>query len=634
MSTRAKYAFQACQECRRRRAKCDGERPSCARCVSRSVECRYTVGANHRGTAPKSLVALLQSRIKLLEQVLLLHSIDLDASVAQLRARGTTSFVADEIATECDGSLNFGGDGEARYFGASSGRLELQSSGTTDAGPISSDAAARHLSALYHQARDQETEIPVELMNHLVDLYFEWEQPWFQVVDEALFRQSWQTGGRYCSPLLLNCIFAIGSRYSDREEVRSCPEDPNTAGQLYLEVAEVLLHFDLKSPSITTIQSLAIMAMCYVATGFDAKGWLRHGMAIRLALDMGLNLDHSNLVRSPQLPAEEVNLRRQIYWALYCTDKLWASYTGRVCTMLDFQTLVSLPSTFSSVTIRDSPRRTSLGALHYALCTQCQILEKILVNLWRLPPGIRRQAFFESCLLELKTWKYDLPVGLTANDLQKGDSLAHIYILHMVYHTSIILLAKPFLSPTSNPPHRAGDPSLIIQINLCMEAARDICLLGNKYREIFGSFRRSPVTATHCTLSAALVLLQVRDGGKKSYGPSLQLVESCILTLKELSDSWMPAQNYCRGLQRILKRTHYTGSAVNEGAVSHEDECHDNSELESQDIDQNQPFIGSDLEDMDFVNWMERFLSSVEMGNPGNWFPSTEHAMEYHMDHD
>ncbi|RDW63052.1 fungal specific transcription factor domain-containing protein [Aspergillus mulundensis] len=177
-------------------------------------------------------------------------------------------------------------------------------------------------------------DISEELKEHLVVLYFKWEQPWCQLVDESLFRQSMHSQGRYFSPLLLNSILAIASRYSDRPEVRSVRDDPNTAGQTFLEVAEVFLHFDLQYPSITTIQSLGILAMMYVATGSDSKGWLRHGMAVRLALDMGFNLDHPSLSKSNVLPDVEKKLRRQIHWALYCTDKTWASYTGRVCTML------------------------------------------------------------------------------------------------------------------------------------------------------------------------------------------------------------------------------------------------------------------------------------------------------------
>jgi hypothetical protein len=68
--------------------------------------------------------------------------------------------------------------------------------------------------------------------------------------------------------------------------------------------------------------------------GSDAAGWLHQGMANRLALDMGFNMDPAVLAGAVALPAIEIELRRQIYWALYCHDKLSASYTGRVCTLL------------------------------------------------------------------------------------------------------------------------------------------------------------------------------------------------------------------------------------------------------------------------------------------------------------
>lgn len=82
--------------------------------------------------------------------------------------------------------------------------------------------------------------------------------------------------------------------------------------------------------------------------GSDAAGWLHQGMANRLALDMGFNMDPAVLAGAVALPAIEIELRRQIYWALYCHDKLSASYTGRVCTLLvsNFSSLI-LKSSFS-----------------------------------------------------------------------------------------------------------------------------------------------------------------------------------------------------------------------------------------------------------------------------------------------
>lgn len=68
--------------------------------------------------------------------------------------------------------------------------------------------------------------------------------------------------------------------------------------------------------------------------GADAAGWLHQGMANRLALDMGLNMDPASLAETSTISVEEAELRRTIYWTLYCHDKLLASYTGRVCTLL------------------------------------------------------------------------------------------------------------------------------------------------------------------------------------------------------------------------------------------------------------------------------------------------------------
>lgn len=102
------------------------------------------------------------------------------------------------------------------------------------------------------------------LQSHLIDLYFTWQNPWTPIVDEDLFRQSKPVHGRYSSPLLLNCILAAGSRFSDRTEVRSDPQDPTSAGRFFLEKAEILLHYDLKWPRLTTIQALSILVGVYV----------------------------------------------------------------------------------------------------------------------------------------------------------------------------------------------------------------------------------------------------------------------------------------------------------------------------------------------------------------------------------
>ncbi|KAH6900508.1 putative fungal-specific transcription factor [Thelonectria olida] len=574
-TARTKYVAKACQDCRRRRVKCDGKKPSCSPCLDRELDCVYTTEQDYRGTAPRSFVRLLQARIRTLERILQLHSIDVEQAVAHLAAEDVGTDLHDvEGALSVDEALNFDRDGQARYFGSTSGRLvfsDSRSAGTevsktSDVHGNDRPIPSPHAHKVPSTVSPTEHAVSKELESHLLSLYFAWEQPWVQCVDESLFRDSKNRGGRYFSPLLLNCILAVASRYSDRADVRLDPNDPNTAGQMFLDAAEGLLLVDLKYPSITTIQALAILGTVYVAIGCDAAGWLHQGMAVQMALDMGLNLDSKGVAHSNQISSDEARLRRQIYWALYCIDKLFASYTGRVCTMLDFQAAVSLPISPKELSSKDETTHSSLlVTFQCALITQCQILERVLLNLYA-PKSPRhelpKKTFFESCLLTLKGWYYDLSPQLKPSRQEGGTELPQAYTLRMVYHTSIILLTKPFLpkraalASRSKAGERAEDEEQVgfgerVQA-ICLEAAKEICALGEEYRRAFGSFRQSPITATHCTLSAALVILQAKSWREPNDGFE-NAIESCIRTLKELSDSWTPPRRFHHNLLKLIE---------------------------------------------------------------------------------
>ncbi|KAJ5675254.1 uncharacterized protein N7477_005188 [Penicillium maclennaniae] len=545
----------------------------------------------------------------LLEKVLRSHGIDADASVAQLIAEHESSnqptnpscaagsSSVDDLCVTFDGaltldeSLNFDQDGEVRYFGPTSGRLLFRSSAnaspTEDAyqtegscnGGASGDPSCSTSKVCKTQTNDYinmpgDSSISDELEAYLIDLYFEWEQPWLQVVNETLFRESLAHGGRYCSPLLLNCILALGSRYCDRLEVRTDPDDSNTAGKFFIAKAEKLIQHDLRWPKITTIQSLAIMGMVYIAMGSDAAGWLHQGMANRLALDMGLNMDPAVLAEKVALPPIEIELRRQIYWALYCHDKLSASYTGRVCTLLDSQGAVNMPYLQCTSEVRLPAANGGLRAasckevtdLHRSMISLCRILEKILLSLWSPKPLIhahQRSAFFDSCILELKTWAYDLPSELKIDRPTGPSRFPHVYTMSMEQDES------DDASNTTSPidPQRDGKScaSLRLQkaVSSCSASVRSMVIIAQKYRQTFGSFKLSPITATHCILSAGLIIVEKccsldYSQLKQNSGddaprmlPPHAAAGLCFQVLRELSTSWNIAKRIGRNLEKL-----------------------------------------------------------------------------------
>lgn len=122
---------------------------------------------------------------------------------------------------------------------------------------------------------------------------------------------------------------------------------------------------------------------------------------------MGLHLDPDTLVSSVRMTVEEAELRRQLYWALYCVDKTSAGYTGRVCAMLvsspqskptsprsdnsggrkDFQGAVKLPEIPKHAQQGD-PRHTLYSVnpnmsvcLHTSWIKLSQIMERVLSSL-------------------------------------------------------------------------------------------------------------------------------------------------------------------------------------------------------------------------------------------------------------
>ncbi|KAK1977324.1 hypothetical protein LZ30DRAFT_265898 [Colletotrichum cereale] len=284
-------------------------------------------------------------------------------------------------------------------------------------------------------------------------------------------------------------------------------------------------------------------------------------MANRLALDMGLNLDAESLSGTLHMSSEEIELRRQVYWSLYCDDKLAAIYTGRVCSLLDVQGAVNLPLPLTpeqissgAIGASDMIRCNKKILVHRGLIGLCRILENILLALYAPKPlykGPQRISFLQSCTLELKTWFYELPADLR---IDRPNDLPQVYTLHMVYHTCCILLFKPFLIRPKEALAVPKTETVKRSEELCVESAKRICHAGKKYRQVFGSFRKSPISATHCILTATLVLIQYArpDPEFANTGrPCCTLyIEACLEILSELSTSWKPA---CRMRVDLIK---------------------------------------------------------------------------------
>jgi hypothetical protein len=69
-SNKRKRTAHACETCRQRKSRCNGERPRCDICTEQSLECYYRDAAVTSGAGDRQAIARLEARLKDVESIL------------------------------------------------------------------------------------------------------------------------------------------------------------------------------------------------------------------------------------------------------------------------------------------------------------------------------------------------------------------------------------------------------------------------------------------------------------------------------------------------------------------------------------------------------------------------------------
>ena len=124
--------------------------------------------------------------------------------------------------------------------------------------------------------------------------------------------------GPYFSKLLLNAIYLDSSRFSSRVEIRSNPADVRTAGWKFRQKCKEYLATAIEKSEITTIQALLMMACSLFALGEEKSvAWTYAGIAFRMIIDLGMHFETSSSGGSHAPSAEELEVRRRVFWAAF-----------------------------------------------------------------------------------------------------------------------------------------------------------------------------------------------------------------------------------------------------------------------------------------------------------------------------
>ncbi|KAI1027824.1 hypothetical protein LB503_011900 [Fusarium chuoi] len=282
------------------------------RTVIESKQARDLILNFDRESDCKRYVEALQERIRTLEAQL-----ERFQSNAGTQDRGLSSSVEDNYSnSEGDslpedssyrspikdisdrlGALNIGEDGQIHYFGSriSSRDLQKQAADTLD-------------------QLNLRVEVSDELRNHLLDLFWSWQNTWQYLVVKELFLEDLYItqSGRYASPLLVSAVLALAARD---------PLEQNTAGNALAEQAKMILFYESQAPKVTTVQATALLGLREIATDKEALGWMYCGMAARMAFNLGLHLDRSHWVETGHITKDEAEVGTIVWWGCYVLDK-------------------------------------------------------------------------------------------------------------------------------------------------------------------------------------------------------------------------------------------------------------------------------------------------------------------------
>ncbi|KAM3478302.1 hypothetical protein MY8738_006036 [Beauveria namnaoensis] len=188
--------------------------------------------------------------------------------------------------------------------------------------PELSEAVSSLQESLIKQSTETWTTVTndIELVKHILGLYFCWEYPTFASLSKEQFLRDFSQGRpRYCSSMLVNALLALGCCFSTFPKTRADPDDPQTSGQHFFDESLELLRRETDYHSLLMIQTLGILSIREASCGRTTDSIAYAGQSMRIAIEMGLH----NIVESPQDAGvtDEFTVLSATYWGAFSLDQ-------------------------------------------------------------------------------------------------------------------------------------------------------------------------------------------------------------------------------------------------------------------------------------------------------------------------
>lgn len=458
--------FTACDECRRRKTKCDGDKPICVNCKKKGIDCVYHERVRSRSRARLSDVKNLQKEVELLKVEL------------QIKDSAWNPGTNVELA-----SIHFPTDdfnqtaNSFDYY-----ELDMKVSSTNSQVYYMLKQGHRWLVEDQH-FQDAIRDISLIQFHNLMEFYWKYENVSIMIIWKRIFLSdllSVQDGGKYSSKSLILSVLALGATFTRNKKLI-------VLGKELAKVAKRFLRAELWDPKITTPQTLCLLCMYEHSKGHSTEELYLSKLAVNIALQLELNLENT-VDTDPFNDEDDITVRRFLWWSCYQVDMLVCT-VARIAPMIRKEiTGVNPPQVSPLKYLLGSPERRKESYFEFVFISTITLElfvicgETLRVCYGNLP-GITdeyREYMVTKADEELHTfWK---TARQNFGELPEQYKSPQVLTFKLRYYFSVIVIVGYFIQPQMDPPNAKQ----MDDIELCVKCTRKLLYVLQQYDKLHG----------------------------------------------------------------------------------------------------------------------------------------------------
>ncbi|KAL3454949.1 hypothetical protein BJX64DRAFT_273219 [Aspergillus heterothallicus] len=549
---------RACAQCQRKKIKCDGAKPKCRFCERSGALCTYT----------KSKRESQQLRFQSFEQRINAYESLLQEIISQSNTQENRQSIQDAIHRRFQASPDF----FQTLLAANSPldqHIPLPRPGLSLRRMHQAWQADenRQTLALVQQPPIQVTSIQNwtslvddDVASHLLSLYFTWENPTWQLVDQFQFVHDLERGRtRFCSSLLVHILLFYGCSFSYNLTRITDRREEKVLGEKLYAAIQRLWHQDKDRNDLPTVQSSILIGLLCCTFGLDKIGTKYISLGAEMSSRLEIHKEHSPYFvwDIDDDPTAILNCQKLVSWAVLDIHALACQVYRRPpvlhappavqlsqeeAALLDegaewrpypFQTPVMQPFVYTASWVRSE----LVVIVHDIACFALKFPTSPLSNDdWDYGYTLHQR---------LLAWNAKLPWSV----LPRHNTTPHIICLHLYYHATTVSLCEIFLqnqssSPPPHPPPRFDPEPIKCQ---SLDTIGSLVLL---FKHSHG-WKSIPIVMLHYFCVAGIHAVSKLHPREPKWG---LVLESAVVGLWHMSLGWgRLCKAFLRTIDLVLK---------------------------------------------------------------------------------